>query len=225
MRRHAHASRLITLAVTTFSLPAVLRADSPAPPFSWTKPTADGRHVFVMRSPPYVSAPGGRWSDENKPSIRAIRLTYPQSGLYRNDGSTAPLWAVDWYAYEGNVDVASDGVHLVRRDGGGSMESSAFSFFANGRLVRRYTIGELVDAGWRLDRSVTRLFWSKHEAFDDAALRYVVDTADGNAFVFDVATGAILSESRQILYEFWIAAGVLILAAVTLLCWGLRRRG
>ena len=37
---------------------------------------------------------------------------YTQSGLYRNDGSRDPLWTFDWYAY--NVDVAADGVHLVR---------------------------------------------------------------------------------------------------------------
>jgi hypothetical protein len=33
--------------------------------------------------------------------------------LYRNDGSTTPLWTVDWYAH--SVLLPSDGIHLGLR--------------------------------------------------------------------------------------------------------------
>lgn len=44
--------------------------------------------------------------------IPQIRKTYPKSGLYKNDGSTLPVWTVEWFAQE--VEPLSDGIHIVR---------------------------------------------------------------------------------------------------------------
>ena len=52
------------------------------------------------------------WIDEWAAEIKAIRDKWTVSGMYRNDGSTTPLWTVDWYAYE--VDVPNGGEHVVR---------------------------------------------------------------------------------------------------------------
>ena len=78
-----------------------LRADSPAAPFSYKQVTKNGKYVFVM----LVHTAGDQES-------KALQAQYPNSGLYRNDGSRTPLWNVGWYAFK--VDVSSDGKHLVK---------------------------------------------------------------------------------------------------------------
>jgi hypothetical protein len=74
----------------------------------------NGQYVFVMLGilPTPADDPAWRYEEPRVRKDAEIRRVYPQSGLYRNDGSAAPLWTVDWYAFK--VFVASDGVHLVR---------------------------------------------------------------------------------------------------------------
>ena len=164
-------------------------ADSPIPLISYKQISSGGAYVFVMLGDPrHDSAVGGR-------AARKLRQTYPASGLYPNDGSTVPLWTVDWYARQ--VDVASDGIHLVRR-GPWAMATSdeAVSFFANGQLVRSYIINWLVDDKSKLHRSVAHFEWQSSGQFDDARLEYTLQTVDGNSFTFEVRTGQIVSENR-----------------------------
>jgi hypothetical protein len=127
--------------------------------------------------------------------IRQIRQTYKQSGLYRNDGSTDPLWTVDWYAF--GVIVASDGVHLIRHGPWASSgDQEAITFFANGELLQSYRIKELVDIPILLPQSVSHFDWVKSDAFDDAKLEYSITTHDGNRIRFDAGTGQIVSSLR-----------------------------
>ncbi|CAN0331210.1 unnamed protein product, partial [Phaeothamnion confervicola] len=148
--------------------------------------------------------------------------------------TSKPLWTVDWYAH--GVDVASDGVHIIR---GGpwpylpsdrpaptdeALATEAVSFFASGRLVRTYSIGELVDRPDRLPRSVSHFLWIREANFDDERLEYTLATHDGNRFVFDARTGAIISRSRVGLatwWGWWVIGGVGTLAAGALLGLGL----
>src|SRR2546428_329551 len=133
---------VIAFAVAITGGPAL--ADSPAPPRSYKKVAAGGKYVFVMIAPGTVEEDVWRWNEETAAGIRKIRRVYPRSGLYRNDGSTEPLWTVDWYAH--GVEVASDGVHLIRHGPwASSTDQEAISFFANGKLLRTYLIRELVD--------------------------------------------------------------------------------
>jgi len=44
--------------------------------------SSDSEYLFVMKNPDGWMG----WYEE-----------YPQSGLYRNDGETEPLWTVDWF--------------------------------------------------------------------------------------------------------------------------------
>jgi hypothetical protein len=93
------------------------RASSPAPPYSYRKPSPDGRYVFVMLSPLPPEADTERWTGARADEIREVRRTYAASGLYRNDDPLKPLWTVTGYWPEGGVEVASDGVHLLRVTG------------------------------------------------------------------------------------------------------------
>jgi hypothetical protein len=196
---------LVALSIGITDSPAF--ADSEAPPSSYKKVTPGEKYVFVMLPRETVEQEIRRWNEENQSRIREIRRTYKQSGLYRNDGSADPLWTVDWFAY--GVDVASDGIHLVRRGrwalapedhnaplGGAALDQEAVSFFANGRLLRTYKIGELVTNPARLHRSWSHFVWQEEGLFDDQRLEYRLATLDGNRFVIDVRTGEITTDSR-----------------------------
>ena len=56
---------------------------------------------------------------------------YEKSGLYQNNGSTTPLWTVDWYAYR--VHIVSVGVHMVRPGPWATgTRNPAVTFYRNG---------------------------------------------------------------------------------------------
>jgi hypothetical protein len=214
---------LVAWTVAFSAVAATSRADSVAPPFSYTKPSPDGRFLFVMIPPGTVEDDTRRWNEQKAAEIRAIHNTYPQSGLYRNDGTTTPLWTVSWYAYD--VEVASDGVHLVRHGPWAfRSDEEAVSFFANGKLVRTYVISELVDLKFLLPHSVSHFQWSEGGHLDDAALRYVVSTKDGNSFVFDVTNGNIVKETRNARLKLWAALIAVAVFAAALTAIVVRRK-
>jgi hypothetical protein len=198
-------------------------ADKPVPPRSHKQESPDKAFVFVMLSPSTVERDAGHWIEPLASEIREIRRRYTQSGLYRNDGSTDPLWTVDWYAH--SVDVASDGIHLVRHGPWPmSLDDEAVSFFANGQLIRSYKIKELVNLPFLLPHSVSHFEWVDSEGFDDRELKYSVTTKDGNRFLFDVQTGEIISASGLARLALPIVATMLACAFLAGIYWYLRRR-
>ncbi len=206
---------LLVLIVVCLSCSA-LRADKPKDPYSYKTVTPNGKYVFVMISPLPVNRDAG-WSEPKATEVRALRTRYPRSGLYKNDGSTEPLWTVDWYAFK--VYPASDGIHLVR-PGRRLMRREnpencpAVDFYASSRLTRSYSVAQLVDRPGAVPHSVTWVLWKAKEEFDDAAMRYTIATEDGNRFVFDAATGKVVSSVRFLGSLRWCLAaivGVLLL--------------
>jgi hypothetical protein len=190
---------LAALAGVVIGSPA--RADSLSPPLSYKQVTAGGEYVFVMIAPMSVEEEAERWNEKTAAGIREIRRIYSRSGLYRKD-SAEPLWTVAWYAHE--VEVAPDGVHLIRHGPLPSLSPQsrpllgheALTFFASGRLVRTYRIAELVDSPDRLPRTVAHFTWMKDGQLAPTRSEYTLTTPDGNVFVFDIRTGEILSRSR-----------------------------
>jgi hypothetical protein len=206
------------LAATTSAL-----ADSPASPRSYKDVAPGGKYVFVMIAPGTVEEEARHWNEETAAGIREIRRVYTRSGMYRNDGSTEPLWTVDWYA---GVDLTSDGVHLIRRgtwarlrrDETPDLDWEAVSFFANGRLLRTYKVGDLVDDPGRVKRTVSHYMWDQ-EGRVGVEFEYTITTLDGNRFVFDVRTGEITSESRVWhvpQWVWWVTPGVVALVGIIL---------
>ena len=117
---------------------------------------------------------------------------------------------MDWYAF--SVHVASDGVHMVR-DGpwATSFDNEAVSFFANGKLLRTYTIAELVDLRFAMAYSVSHFHWSRDRRLDNVALVYTVRTYDLNSYEFDLTTGEIKSALHP---ARWLGAILIVGGAV-----------
>ncbi len=213
-------------------------ADSVASPWSYRKGSADGKFVFVMLAPTVFETESKNLPDE----IRLIREKYKRSGLYRIDDSDAPIWTVDWYEYPSGLEIASDGTHLTRwnsspyfnRNAPASpqYEQKVLSFYANGKLLRGYSVNELINRPAALEHSVSHFRWLDREEFDDAKLVYTLWTKEGTCFEFDVNTGEIVDRSQSQIVSLasssmaiWIVPlGILLLCAATwvfcLMKWG-----
>lgn len=206
---HKKAHRLAILVITMFITVSSAFADKEAPMCTYTITSSDGKYILVMRSPN---------SAEKAEEIRKIRSKYSQSGLYFNDGSTNALWTIDWYAH--NVELSSDGIHLVRRGPwASSIMDEALTFFAKGELLRSYRINQLVDNPWLMPRSVSHFSWKKMSSMDDQNKSYHLRTIHGESYRFDVTTGRIVSSFRT---PRWLFGGFLIGIAVSV--WGSKKR-
>jgi hypothetical protein len=178
------ARALIFLALLI--LPVVAMADSEAPPRDYVKATPNGKYLFVMLAPEQWS----RYDSSN------VRKTYPQSGLYRNDGSTTPLWRVDWYSF--SVFPSSDGVHLVQMGPWASdVEQLAVAFYENGTLLKAYRIKDLIRDESKLRHTVSHFFWHTSLSYDDKKGLLVLTTTDGVNYRFSLRTGEIESTGQE----------------------------
>jgi tetratricopeptide (TPR) repeat protein len=196
------------------ALPA--KADMEGTPGSYTIETANKKYIFVMFDP------GSNFvSDAMK--------RYPQSGLYLNNGSTTPLWTVDWY---GQVRLPSDGVHLVRYGGwartSGTYTEEAITFFAAGKELKSYKTRDLVYFPQLLPHSVSHYEWQdalslnetyslvikiygnegnaysyqQREKFDEDAHLMKLATKQKDIYVFDLTTGEIISSHHPVRFIF-----------------------
>ena len=210
---------ILTVAVLMFADWLAL-ADSIAPPFSYTKPTPDGKHLFVMISPQSPKDDASSWIESKAQEIRRIRNTYTISGLYRNDGSSTPVWTVSWYAYD--VEPLSDGIHLVRPGPwASSSDSEAVAFFASGKLIRSYTVGDLVAVPALMPHSVSHFMWRSDAHLNDDHKTYAIKTKQGERYTFDVTTGKISSSFSPVR---WILGVAIILVVGIVGFWWWRRK-
>ena len=215
---------IVALAIVAIGSPAA--ADTMSPPYSYRIVAPGGQYVFVMMGLSRAEE-GYGLSPAAAADAREIHRTYTRSGMYRNDGSTDPLWTVDGYIDRHRVEVASDGIHLIRRGFWPQHpDQEAISFFANSTLLQSYTVRELVNDPDKIIRSVSgRMWWEGAGRFDNALMEYTQETGDGNRFVFDVRTGKIVSEFRaaQLTPVGWWAAAAAVAAGVA--AWLVWRRG
>jgi hypothetical protein len=202
--------RCFLLIAIALSLPVITPADQEACPWAFTMESADKKYIFVMLKSCYRGERAGRYDSDR----------YPQSGLYLNDGSTTPLWTVDWC---GAVVLPSDGVHVVREGWEGTSESwteEAITFFADGRRLKSYRVCDLVTIPWLLPHSYWGYQWRGlispgKEAdltivmlgvgarpyragvvFDESAHTMEIETRQGDTYLFDLSTGETLSARR-----------------------------
>ncbi len=182
-------------------------ADQELPPVSYTQTSPNEQFLFVMIFPEWVTR-FGYISAEAKARERQIKNRYRQSGLYRNDNSTTPLWTVDWYAR--SVLISSDGVHLITRGPWASTSGDeALTFFANGKMLRSYQINELVSFkdSLSLPRTASHFRWEKSRSLDDEKQTLTLVTLNEDTYVFDITTGEITSSDKKMSA---IATGALI---------------
>jgi hypothetical protein len=186
------------------------RADKPGPPSTYKTTSADGKFVFVMIAPESLEMELIRYNADHQKVVKAIRDVYSKTGLYKNDGSKEPLWTVDWYS--DSVRVASDGVHLVKsgrwpvleakaKDKDRSitkndLKQEAVSFFANGKLLREYSIGDLIDQPKMLPMSVSHYRWMKSMRIIEDDKQLEIITQDQNRILLELATAKIVQKKK-----------------------------
>lgn len=162
------------------------------------------------------------------------------TGLYRNDGSTEPLWTVD---SSDNVAFPLDATHLVRVRSWPSAErgpdEEALAFVVSGRLVRTYRVDDLVDVPWLLSRAESGVVWRSYLdggptfvlrgdgsdadmdddpgfLFDAESGRLTVRTLQGDTVVFDVETGAVVRAMHPVREAASIVAVALLVMLAAL---------
>lgn len=170
--------------------PVTVFADSPAPQYDYTKTVAKEKFIFVMLSIPDDPSAYGQGGAEQDPKIRS---QYTQSGLYLNDGSTEPLWTVDWYAFE--VSLSSDGEHLVKWGPwafSNNYSELALAFYRNGQEISRYRVNDLVADPSSLPHTVSHYTWVRYSSFDDEQGTLSVTTLTNEKYLFDIKSGEIL---------------------------------
>jgi hypothetical protein len=181
---------LAALAVLT--LAGTARGYTEPPWQSYSRTSPDKAFVFVVLHGPRPGEP---------PDPLAAK--YPASGLYRNDGSTAPLWTFPG-GYVRDAYPASDGVHVVvllervitihpGPDTDGPPEPpdpAVLAVYANGVKVRTVRLGELLDhVRFGRERDPGWHPWLASAAIDDAGRAFVVETVGGRRTVLDLETG------------------------------------
>lgn len=182
--------------------------------WSYAEPSGNGRYLFVMLSPDepqqldkYVAWLRDGWAESGlepqdiadadrhvRAEIRRekrLRRTYQASGLYRNNGSTKPLWTVPWYDAANSIRVASDGVHLVRHAFlAWDRSETAVTFYAHGRPLRSYRVSDLLRSNDSIVNTSANAFrWAESVQLNDKTRTLTVMKLNGERTVFNIATG------------------------------------
>ena len=161
------------------------------------------------------------------PEIRWIRRTYSKSGLYRNDGSTEPIWEYDGLWLNESIIIAPDGEHLILPGGwtGDEHQWNAVLFMRREQTLGHYYAEDIVSQ-WIL-QTVLNGFKPPRcvgTSFNSRQMTYTIRTNQGEEFVFDVTSGRII-ESRSPFPELYaVAVVVLISFSVILVAWWKRAR-
>ena len=205
--------RALLIAAGFLSIPGAARALSMADPTSYYENSPDGRFVYVMLVPwefEQRSDPTTSWAAKS----REIRAKWPKSGLYKNDGSREPLWAVE--GYYRSMWLASDGDHAVFWNPAWNPDTPVFTFVAGGHILRTYRGEDLIGPRGRLKGSWHNWGSMKSEQLNDESLMFRVETEDRDVFWFDMRTGERITRVRQL--PWWLvvlaAVGVVILASL-----------
>lgn len=229
---------LVAMPVAAMSVVAV--ADTEAIRVTYLVSTPDKRLVFVMLapsgsyefcsniiqevdnrpSPSQLDLDGARYWHKQCDLTLQLKQKYKASGLYSAKDSDHPLWTVSDYSYR--VFLSSDGRYLVHTGPWAHSDSDeAVEFFDQGKLVRRYSVGELFWTSLLFPHTVSHFNYFKGESYDDARKEYTLTSVNADKIVFDVETGKIKSSSRPTL---WKTVGYGSVPIFILIAFFLRRR-
>jgi hypothetical protein len=182
-------------------LPGVALADSTVtPPPGWSGSYAvastDGQYLLVILDGIYE--PPGKDVSPETDALNKLLLKYPTSGLYRNDGSTTPLWTAEYISWKTGVTLSSDGHHMVVWRGWPSdstYNDTALTFYEDGRLLRSYRVKDLVVYPEDLPHSASHYQWVLDSSLDDARGLLTVEALTHEKYVFALSTGQPISNS------------------------------
>ena len=204
-------------------------------PLSYAEAVGDG-YIFVMHGPADADASPG-----DAVQLAALKEKYPASGLY-SAADGAAVWTTDApYAPSANAFPSTDGVHLALIEGDwwttkeyvapkrlpaereqAQLASPAVSLYANGQLLKRYTVNDIVTDPARFEHTPEHVLWAAGAALNEDAGQFVVMTQDANQITFDVATGEIVARKKVGLgnpLTVWLVAVIGGLAVLILAVW------
>jgi hypothetical protein len=207
------------------AFPGFLFADSIVDPYPWSEESPSGEYVFVMLPE------GNMWRDGWAPGdhldeMNEVYSSYSMSGLYRNDGSTEPLWTFEGYLYSAYI--MDDGRHMVVPAAWATdMQSRAVAFYRDGELLRYWSVGELVHFRYIHPHSVSHFMWQEDRRWDAWDAEYTILTMEGFRYTFDATTGEMKSSefqwnSRSLLLR-WGVGLLAVLTTVLGTVWLIRR--
>ena len=191
---------LLVMVALLAAFPSWASADStPTLPPGWTgtykKLSPDGQYVLVMRGAIPVQ-PGEEVSPEVA-ELNKLLTKYPSSGLYKNDGSTDPLWLMPYISWRTKVLVSSDGHHVVVwgewPSDTATYSDVALTFYEDGNVLATYVVSDLVMDPEELPHSTSHYRWVLKDAFDDARGLLSVETYNHEEYTFDTSSGKVLS--------------------------------
>ncbi len=239
--RRAPGILLLALAFLVTAGPVSAAGKFPKP-MSYAKPVGTG-FVLVQLGDPGEEAKHG--TADQKRLFAELRAKYAAPGMYRAGDAAELVWPlpVGEYAPYDLTFATADGKNLVRVDGefwqtesfpGGvrpteavqqkQMAGSALSFFAEGKLTRRYVLADFVASAEVLNHTPEHLIWYASAVFNEDAGRFLLFTQEQTRFTFDARTGELLARDgvglgNPVLQKILLACGVL--TALILLGWGL----
>lgn len=214
LKRQYHI--LLLMCLFLFS-PIMVSADTVAPLKDFAQYSSDRQFIFVMLV--HNNDPTTNHEVRIIEQDPMLRQKYAQSGLYRADDSTQPLWTVEWSTRR--VDLASDGHHLVRWGPwptGNDYEELALAFYADGKQLQRYRVIDLVAEPQQLPHSVSHYLWLDDSHFDEHAMTLTLRTLNKESYSFDVQTGQLIEGTLPARHQnLWILLGIAITVLLVLI--------
>jgi uncharacterized membrane protein HdeD (DUF308 family) len=188
---------------------------------SRTQASPGGKYLLVMVSPlPVADDKGNRPLDPARGGAR-LRDKYRKSGLYRNDGSSQPLWPIPFT--DGNLPahVAPDGTCVVFDADPCDLGPHAVTVYAKGRHVATYLKPKLIPC-YNSKELLGRLYDRRgvepmRGELDHAQRTYTITTEQGEVFVLDVTDGRVVRHVSP--WTRRVVAFTLLVSAVVVLVW------
>lgn len=197
----------------------------------------NGSFVFVVVSPGSFEHECAALDDELwelsatelieiKEQIRQIRSQFRRTGMYRNDGSTSPIWTTQEALTF--VHVADDGKHLVVEEAwvwGDGHGGKVARFIREGVVVKEHHVVELIPLYFVRQLILGSGPECARAVFDPSSATYTVKSDQCDTIVFDAVRGDVLnSNASEITLQIIVANRLfqlmfgLVAACLTLTC-------
>lgn len=148
-----------------------------APVRSHQQELGNGKYLLVMIYP----------KDDTGNRNNQLNDIYPQSGLYRNDGSRELIWSLPG-PFGGQVFLSDDANSLGSIVFPAEPKGDGVRFYHKGKLVRAYKIEELTRPD-TVQNACPSCLWHGKVEFDQAAQVVAIAANDGRTWRFDLRTG------------------------------------
>lgn len=115
-----------------------------------------------------------------------------------SNGTVNELWSVNFYSSQ--VVLTNDGHHLIVLGPlASSLSDIAISFYQDGKEMKHYPIQELIRDESKLEHTASHFLWRRDDNEYKAGLsseekEYRLSPIDNSVYIFDVASGQILSK-------------------------------